>query len=144
MDKVIELKIGSLITPLKKIKNPKGDIFHGLKLGEQGFNGFGEAYFSHIHKDLTKGWKLHRKMTSNLIVPVGSIQFYLRSEDGTISESIILGEENYARLTVPPLTWLAFCGVGKDINLLLNIASIPHDPGESINKPLNEFPLGHI
>ena len=37
---------------LKKINNPKGDIWHGLKKSEPSFIEFGEAYFSFIKKIL--------------------------------------------------------------------------------------------
>lgn len=40
-----EMIEGVLITPLKKIYHPKGDIFHALKNMEVGYEGFGEAYF---------------------------------------------------------------------------------------------------
>ncbi len=45
----------------------------------------------------------------------------------------------YQRLTIPPGYWVAFGGVGEDLNLLLNIASLPHDPNESRSLPLETF-----
>jgi dTDP-4-dehydrorhamnose 3,5-epimerase len=132
---------GAVLTPLKKISNPKGDIYHALKACENSFEGFGEAYFSTVLPGVTKGWKMHRRMTLNLIVPVGEIAFHLRSENGAVADSYCLGELNYARLTVPPGVWMAFSGVGDDLNLLLNIASISHDPNESISLPLEHFSL---
>lgn len=141
MDKVTCLTCGAIITPLRRITNPKGDVYHGLKACENSFKGFGEAYFSTVLAGVTKGWKLHRVMTLNLVVPVGSIDFYLRSEYGEIVESINLSERRYARLTVPPGVWMAFTGIDSGLNLLLNIASIQHDPDEAITAPLEQFPL---
>ena len=83
-------------------------------------------------------------MTLNLVVPVGKIQFYLMSENEKIYESLTLGKEMYARLTVPPRVWVAFKGLDKSTNLLLNIASIPHDPNEALTKPLDSFPLDNF
>jgi dTDP-4-dehydrorhamnose 3,5-epimerase len=37
--------------------------------------------------------------------------------------------------------WLAFSGIGETLNLLFNLASIPHDPDEAVNVPLEHFPL---
>lgn len=130
-----------MITPLQRIKAQKGDVYHGIKATEKSFKGFGEAYFSTVSMGLTKGWKCHKKMTLNLIVPVGSIKFYLRSADGKNLDSVQLGDENYARLTVPPGIWLAFSGIGEHLNLLLNVADILHDPEEAIAVPLESFPL---
>ena len=135
---------GITITPLKQIKTQKGDVFHALKASEESFSNFGEAYFSFVNKNAIKGWKKHSLMRLNLIVPVGSIRFVFfddRSESKTkgIFKSIVLGpEKNYCRLTVNPGVWMAFRGL-EDLNCLLNIASIPHDPNEAINVDLNEI-----
>ena len=34
---------GVILTPLKQIYHPKGDIFHAMKASDIGFIGFGEA-----------------------------------------------------------------------------------------------------
>lgn len=36
---------GVKLYPLKQIMVPKGDIFHALKSTDEGYAGFGEAYF---------------------------------------------------------------------------------------------------
>ena len=59
---------GIILTPLQQITHPKGDIFHAMKVSDDGFIGFGEAYFSTINKDVIKGWKKHTEMTLNLVV----------------------------------------------------------------------------
>ncbi|HYX35379.1 MAG TPA: hypothetical protein VE954_19970 [Oligoflexus sp.] len=50
-----------------------------------------------------------------------------------------LSTQNYQRLTLPPKLWVAFQGVGKAQNLLLNIANIEHNPLESENCELHTF-----
>ncbi|MEK9572164.1 MAG: hypothetical protein VW124_24300, partial [Paracoccaceae bacterium] len=52
--------------------------------------------------------------------------------------TVTLSKKNYQRLSVCPGLWVAFKGVG-DNNLLLNLASIEHNPIESANMPLEEF-----
>lgn len=135
MDNKIE---GIIISPLKIISNPLGDIYHALKRSDVGFNGFGESYFSTVHKGTIKGWKKHTEMTMNLIVPVGKIRFVIfddRPQSKTIGkyEEIILSINNYQRLTIPPGLWMAFQGYGEGLNLLQNIANIEHHPEEAIN-----------
>ena len=39
---------GVTVHPLKHIVVPKGDIYHALKSTDEGYVGFGEAYFSQI------------------------------------------------------------------------------------------------
>ncbi|SON50958.1 dTDP-4-dehydrorhamnose 3,5-epimerase family protein [Vibrio tapetis] len=134
---------GVVYTPLLRIEHPKGDIFRGLKASEPSFSSFGEAYFSSITNGEIKGWKKHRKMVLNLIVPVGAIKFVIyddRPDSSTYGQfsRFTLSPENYARLTVPHGVWLAFQGVGCELNLLLNIASIEHDPEESMSQPISQ------
>ena len=83
---------GILITPLKKIYNPRGDIFHAMKASSDGYIGFGEAYFSTINHGEVKGWKCHLRATLNLIVIVGEIRFVILKADlpnsGFIKENL--------------------------------------------------------
>jgi dTDP-4-dehydrorhamnose 3,5-epimerase len=129
---------GIILTPLKQIYNPKGDIFHAMKKSDNGFDGFGEAYFSTIYKDDIKGWKKHTQMTLNLVVAVGTIEFVVF--DNYLKEffSVQLSQSNYQRLTIKPNLWMAFRGLEKD-NILLNLASIEHNPNEEINIDLKEI-----
>ena len=137
MVKLIQIK-GVLINDLQQIPHPKGDILHGMKNNDSGFNGFGEAYFSTIKTGVIKAWKKHNNMTLNLIVPIGAIRFVLfdereNSKTHAHFNEIVLSKENYKRLTIPSGVWMGFQGLGKDINMLLNIADIPHDPDEQTN-----------
>jgi dTDP-4-dehydrorhamnose 3,5-epimerase len=127
---------GVTLTPLKQIHNPKGDIFHALKMSEPTFSNFGEAYFSTIHKNDIKGWKQHSKMQCNLIVPSGSVKFVCFDNNGFYETT--LNKENYARLTIEPGVWFAFTGLEEE-NLILNLASIEHSPNEQITKELHEI-----
>jgi dTDP-4-dehydrorhamnose 3,5-epimerase len=127
-----------ILTPLKQIHNPKGDLYHAMKKSDDGFNGFGEAYFSTVNKDDIKGWKKHTKMTLNLVVPVGAIEFVVYDKDIKEFFSVVLSQENYQRLTVKPGLWMAFRG-NDEHNILLNLASIEHDSKEAINKELSEI-----
>lgn len=128
-------------TPLQRIYHPKGDVYHAMKMSDPGFDGFGEAYFTTILQGETKGWKRHSKMYMNLIVPTGMVRFHIHDECDGITLSYDLGSANYGRLSVPPGFWVAFHGLGSDCNLILNIASIEHDPLESSNVPIDNFPI---
>ena len=125
-----------ILTPLKKIYNSKGDIFHGMKKSDKGFSGFGEAYFSTVNNNEIKGWKKHTKMTLNLVVVTGEIEFVVY--DGDDFFNVKLSKKNYQRLTVKPNLWLAFRGLDNE-NMLLNLASIEHDPNESESMSLDSF-----
>lgn len=142
--KIISVINGVLVSTLKIVSHPQGDILHAMKSSSPGFTGFGEAYFSTIYKGEVKGWKKHRKMTLNLVVPVGEIHFVIYDDrEMSVTKGkyfeVILSSNNYKRLTVPPGLWLAFKGKSDDLNLLLNIADIEHDPSEATNTALGDI-----
>jgi dTDP-4-dehydrorhamnose 3,5-epimerase len=135
---------GVLLTPLKDIPLDAGNVLHGMKKEDPGFTGFGEAYFSTVQSGAVKAWKRHRKMTLNLMVPVGEVRFVLFDDRNNSPNhgqyfSINLSRKNYQRLTVPPMLWMGFQGISEGTNLLLNIADIPHDPEEVNRKGLEEL-----
>lgn len=141
MDK-INLLEGVVLTPLKQIFHPQGDVFHAMKKSDPGYLSFGEAYFSTIKNGEIKSWKKHLKMTLNLVVPIGEIKFVIY-DDRPYSKTknsfyvVNLSSNNYQRLTIPPCLWTAFKGIGENTNLLLNIADLEHDPAEIERKTID-------
>ena len=127
---------GVTLTPLKKITHPKGDIFHAMKASDDGFFGFGEAYFSTVNQGEVKGWKKHTEMTLNLVVVIGEIEFVVYDDNSFYS--VKLSKNNYQRLTVESGLWLAFRGISVE-NMLLNLASIEHNTNESENVDMYGF-----
>lgn len=144
-NRLIENINGLLLSSLKNIQVEKGNVLHAIKVSSDGFNGFGEAYFSIIDFGAVKGWKRHREMTLNLIVPVGIVKFVIyddREESptfDTFQEILLSREDNFKRLTVPPNLWVGFKGLSKDENIVLNIANIEHNPDEVDHKLINEI-----
>jgi len=130
---------GVTLTPEKIIENPRGNILNAMKVSSPGFHGFGEVYFSSIHKDCVKGWTKHLQMTLNFLVPVGKIEFSIYSENDFFS--VTLSVNNYSRLTICPNIWVAFRGLSEN-NLLINIANQSHDPNEMIKKPIDFLNFG--
>ena len=134
---------GLHITQLKIIPGEKGNIMHALKKSDSFFNQFGEAYFTFVNEKAIKGWKKHKKMRLNLIVPIGEVKFVFfddRRNSPTYKQfySIVMSQNNYNRLTVEPGIWMAFEGIDKN-NLVLNIASIEHDPSDTDDLSLEKI-----
>lgn len=122
-----------VVTHLDVIDTPGGYVMHGMKETSAGYAGFGEAYFSQVNKGAIKAWKRHKKMTLNLVVPVGKIKFVLfddRELLNTQFQEVIISKDNYCRLTLPPMVWMGFQGLSNSSSMLLNIANIEHDPSE--------------
>jgi dTDP-4-dehydrorhamnose 3,5-epimerase len=135
---------GVTITPLKIIANELGSVMHALKKSDDGYVGFGEAYFSTVSKGVVKGWKKHKLMTLNLVVSLGKVRFVIYDDrddsptKGIYNNFELSPDDNYNRLTILPGLWVAFEGIGIGTNMLLNLADILHDPHEAENSPVNE------
>ena len=126
---------GVIITPLSQFLDERGKVMHMLRCDSEVFQQFGEIYFSCVYPGAIKGWHIHKRMTLNYAVPHGNIKFVLyddREDSPTRGElqEIFLGSDNYLLITVPPLVWNGFKGIGQEMAIVANCASIPHDPEE--------------
>ena len=129
-----------LVPPLERIPTGGGEVLHALKKSDIGFKEFGEVYFSWVEKGCIKAWKCHQRMTLNLVVPIGKVNFVFHStkeENSFRTENI--GDERYVRLTVPPGIWFGFQGISAGHSLLMNFADLEHDPDEVERKPISAF-----
>jgi dTDP-4-dehydrorhamnose 3,5-epimerase len=126
---------GVIVTPLKQIVDERGKVMHMLRADAPHFTSFGEIYFSCAYPGSIKAWHRHRRMTLNYAVPHGRIKFVLfddrpgSASRGEIME-LFLGPDSYNLVTVPPLVWNGFKGLGTEMAIVANCASIPHDPEE--------------
>ena len=129
-----------LVTPLMRIPTVGGDVMHALKNSDNGFNSFGEVYFSWVEQGAIKAWKCHQHMTLNLVVPLGEVSFVFHIKDQeNCFRTENIGEEKYVRLTVPPGIWFGFQGRGSSQSLLMNLADMAHDPDEVLRKKTSEI-----
>jgi dTDP-4-dehydrorhamnose 3,5-epimerase len=130
-----------LYTPLRRIATSHGEVRHGLRASDPGFAGFGEVYLSEVIGGKIKGWKLHRRMVMNLVVVSGTVRFVLHDGTDERRDQVVSVEDNdrYGRLTVPPGLWMAFQGLARGSNLLMNVANCEHDPEEAESCPLERF-----
>ncbi|MCG3110379.1 MAG: dTDP-4-dehydrorhamnose 3,5-epimerase family protein [Candidatus Manganitrophus sp. SB1] len=122
---------GVKVTPLKQILDERGKIMHMLRCDSEGFQGFGEIYFSCVHPGAIKGWHIHKEMVLNYAVPHGNIKFVLFDNRPTSPtrgqlQEIFMGPDNYCLVTVPPGVWNGFKGIGHETAIVANCASIPH------------------
>jgi dTDP-4-dehydrorhamnose 3,5-epimerase len=126
---------GVTVTPLRRIPDERGAVFHMLREDSPVFERFGEIYFSTIYPGVVKGWHVHKKMTLNYAVPAGMIKLVCYDDregsptHGAVQE-IHVGELNYSLVTIPPYVWNGFKGEGSAPALVANCATIPHDPDE--------------
>lgn len=132
---------GVLVTPLRIIDTPGGDVMHAMKQSDSGCIGFGEAYFSQVAHGAIKAWKRHREMTLNLVVPMGEVRFVLYDDQKgqQTFQELVLSPFNYCRLTVPPMVWVGFQGLSPKGSVVLNIANLEHDPLEADRQEISQI-----
>ncbi|MGE0041814.1 MAG: dTDP-4-dehydrorhamnose 3,5-epimerase family protein [Vicinamibacterales bacterium] len=126
---------GVTIRPLRRIDDARGAVLHMLRADDPWFAGFGEIYFSAVHAGAVKAWRRHRRLTSNVAVPAGSVRLVLvdgraGSPDAGRRLEVVLGEDAYALVTIPPGVWAGWEGLGPGTALVANCATGPHDPAE--------------
>ena len=126
---------GLTITPLRRIADERGAVFHMLREDSPVFERFGEIYFSLVYPGVVKGWHIHKRMTLNYAVPVGMIKLVCYddrqgSRTRTAVQELHVGEVNYVLVTIPPFVWNGFKGEGAAPALVANCATVPHDPDE--------------
>ena len=134
---------GVVVTPLKTIPDDRGAVKHMLRVDSPAFTEFGEVYFSLVHPGAVKAWKRHKRMVMNLSAPIGSVKLLLfddregSSTRGKVQE-IVFGAEDHKLVTIPPMIWNGFQGLGSETSLITNCASITHDPDESDRKDVDD------
>lgn len=134
---------GVTLTPLKQIFDERGKVMHMLRADSSIFSSFGEIYFSCTYPGAIKAWHLHKKMTLNYAVIYGEIKCVLfddrpNSKTRGCIDEYFLSPENYFLLTVPPLVWNGWKGLGEHSAIVANCASIPHDTNEIERKPATD------
>jgi dTDP-4-dehydrorhamnose 3,5-epimerase len=129
------------IIPLKKIEDERGAVMHMLRADQPHFSQFGEIYFSLVKPGVTKGWKLHKRITQNMAVPEGDIKLTIydsRIESSTYGKFQIIefGQQNFCLVQLPPNVWYAFKAISTSHAIITNCTTDPHDPLESEVLPL--------
>ena len=131
------------LTSLSKKNLSNGNLYKFIDKNNENFRKFGEVYFSFIKQKSIKAWKLHKKATMNIVVPIGKVRFILfENKDNKFYDfkEIKIGQSNYKLLTIKPNTWYGFQGLSKNLNLIVNLTNLVHDDNEMIRKKITYFP----
>jgi dTDP-4-dehydrorhamnose 3,5-epimerase len=83
-------------------------------------------------------------MHMNLVVVQGEVAFHVHDDRSGVTETFVLSTDagSYGRLHVPPGLWMAFGGRSNAPSLVLNLASIEHNPDEAVNVELETYTIG--
>jgi dTDP-4-dehydrorhamnose 3,5-epimerase len=127
---------GVALIPLRRIADERGAILHMLRCDAPHFRGFGEIYFSLVNPKAVKAWHRQHVMIRHYAVPCGAAKIVLYDDRrdspsaGEVQE-VLLGEENYQLLVIPPLIWSGFTALADRPALIADCATLPHDPAQA-------------
>lgn len=126
---------------LKIVKNKKGNLKKIINSNSNYFYGFEELYISKINKNEIKAWKVHSKMTCNLLVIRGKVKFVIVLKKGIkqIIKTIILSENKNSILTIFPNTIFGFQNNSNDQSEILNFSNLKYNKKESLTYDLEEI-----
>ena len=134
------MRLNSLIEGVRIIKkkvitDDRGKILHMLKNTDDGFNKFGEIYFSYVYPKKIKAWHIHKKMTLNYIAAYGKIKLVLyddrdNSKSKGALQELTLSNDNHLLISIPPMIWNGFTSADDNLAVLANCSDIPHDKNE--------------
>ena len=127
------------ITPLRIIPDNRGKVMHMLRSDSEVFSRFGEIYFSTVFYKSIKAWHLHKESTLNYVCVSGEVKLVLfddreNSPTKNQHQELILSPKNYFLVTIPPLIWNGFKGIGKNESIIANCLTIPHDEREMVRR----------
>jgi len=139
---------GIKITPLKQIVDERGTIMHMMRKDSQIFEKFGEIYFSTINPGFIKAWHLHKETTLNYACVKGKVKLVLfddRKDSSTAGQyqELVLSPEDYFLVTIPPLIWNGFKGLGDSESIIANCLTLPHDEKEMVRKDSFDKSFGY-
>jgi len=119
------------IKKLEVVFNRKGSILKILDYKK--IKNIKEIYCSSLKFNKIKAWKLHKKMTCNLVVLFGKIQLVVYSNNRKFSKFTITGKSNLM-ISIPPDVWFGMKGLSKIDSVVMNLSSLMHKKNEMINK----------
>jgi dTDP-4-dehydrorhamnose 3,5-epimerase len=138
---------GLKVTPLRRIADERGTIYHMLRADDSHFEQFGEIYFTSIYRGIVKGWHKHREMTLNYACIFGRVKLvgYDDRPDSPTAGSlveIILGPDDHSLVTIPPGVWSGFKGMSDPFAIVANCCTHTHDPSRTtrLDPFVNDIP----
>lgn len=129
------------LTKLFNSSNNLGSVYRIMKKTDKNFSQFGEVYITTVKPKLFKGWKKHKKNTTNLAVPFGKVKIITLNADlhSDSEKSFILSPSQYCLLTIPPGHWFGMKNIASYESIIVNFSDYEHNPDEVINKDIDQI-----
>lgn len=107
---------GVRVVPLDVIPDERGCVRHFIRSDDFDFERFGETYITEVYRGVTKAWHGYPAKRIHYCVVRGMVKLALydsRSLSPTFQQfsTVFVGEQNYARVTIPPGVFNGFKGL---------------------------------
>lgn len=113
-----------------------GGVLKVINRNSDHFYGFGELYLSRIDYGVFRGWKMHTRLESFLVVVEGEVSFHFVIEAGDCSTiSVQRSVSSRVGLRIPAGVTFGFMAKSVDGATIANLAQLEHDPLESERFP---------
>jgi len=114
------------------IPDERGWLMEILRCDEEIFKGFGQVYLTTVYPGVVKAWHYHKKQVDNFTCVKGMIKVVLydaREDSPTYKEinEFFIGEKNPLLISVPPLVYHGFKGIGEETAYIINIPTQPYN-----------------
>lgn len=128
MDKIEGLQVKKL----RVIPDERGWLMEILRSDDDIFEKFGQVYITTAYPGVVKGWHYHKIQTDNFTCIHGMMKvvLYDSRENSPTYENIIeffVGEKNLVLISVPPLVYHGFKGIGTETAYFLSIPTEPYN-----------------
>lgn len=135
---------GVIYQALKKIPDDRGVVWQLMKKSDEAYSQFGEIYFTSVYHGVIKAWHKHKRMDLNYACIAGAVKVVLydgrkKSSTGGQVEEYYLSTDCYGLLHIPHGVTNGMMGLGGQLSIVANLATLEHDPTE-----MERYDLGEI
>lgn len=137
-----ELIEGVKVKPLHYNIDDRGRLMEILRVDDEIFMEFGQAYMTTAYPGVVKAWHAHKFQYDNITCLVGAVKLVLyddREDSPTLGliNEFYLTEHQPLLVQIPPLVWHGFKNIGTKEAVVVNIPTKPynHDNPDELRRP---------
>jgi dTDP-4-dehydrorhamnose 3,5-epimerase len=117
---------------LKPIVDERGFLMEMLRMDDELFKGFGQAYVTAVNEGVVKAWHYHNEQTDHFVCLVGHIKLVLHDcRENSLTYGLVneffIGERNPLLVQIPPKVLHGFKGISAPHALVLNLPDKPYN-----------------
>lgn len=126
---------GVKVKNLRVIPDERGRLMEMLRIDDEIFIKFGQAYITTAYPGVVKAWHYHKKQIDSFVVVKGMMKVVLydtREESSTkgLLNEFFMGTYNPILLQIPALVYHGFKCISEEEAMVINFPTEPYNPKE--------------